>query len=53
MTAILTLCCRHGGAFKCIKTLLRHKLLHHDGGKNDGYRLTPMGYDFLAIKVRV
>ena len=43
-------CHRHGGAFKCIKTLLRHKLLHHDSSKYDGYRLTNMGYDFLAIK---
>jgi RIO kinase 2 len=42
---------KHGGAFKCVKTLLRHKLLHHDGSKYDGYRLTNMGYDFLAIKV--
>ena len=42
---------RHGGAFKCLKTLLRHKLVHHDGTKYDGYRLTNMGYDFLAIKV--
>ncbi|GAX73345.1 hypothetical protein CEUSTIGMA_g798.t1 [Chlamydomonas eustigma] len=41
---------KHGGAFKCLKTLLRHKLVHHDGAKYDGYRLTNMGYDFLAIK---
>ena len=42
---------RHGGAFKCLKMLHRHKLVHHDGSKYDGYRLTNMGYDFLAIKV--
>ncbi|MEW5302812.1 MAG: hypothetical protein WDW36_005558 [Sanguina aurantia] len=41
---------KHGGAFKCLKTLLRHKLVHHDGQHYDGYRLTYMGYDFLAIK---
>jgi len=29
---------KHGGAFKCIKILLRHKLLHHDGSTYDGYR---------------
>jgi RIO-like serine/threonine protein kinase len=29
---------KHGGAFKCIKVLLRHKLLHHDGSTYDGYR---------------
>ena len=27
--------------------------MHHDGTKYDGYRLTNMGYDFLAIKVCV
>ena len=68
---------RHGGAYKNIKTLLRHKLVHHDSSKcivshlqwklqtiicltllmslffslkDDGYRLTNLGYDFLAIK---
>lgn len=25
--------CRHGGAFKNMKTLLRHKLVHHDSSK--------------------
>lgn len=44
---------KHGGAFKCLKTLLRHKLVHHDGQKYDGYRLTNLGYDFLAIKTLV
>ena len=41
---------KHGGTFKCLKTLLRHKLVHHEGKKYDGYRLTSMGYDFLAIR---
>ena len=27
--------------------------LHHDNSKYDGYRLTPLGYDFLAIKAFV
>ncbi|GLC51486.1 hypothetical protein PLESTB_000507700 [Pleodorina starrii] len=44
---------KHGGAFKSIKTLMRHKLLHHDGKHYDGYRLTYMGYDFLAIRALV
>jgi hypothetical protein len=44
---------RHGGAFQCVKTLLRHKLVHHENQKYDGYRLTYMGYDFLAIKTLV
>lgn len=25
--------CRHGGTFKCLKHLLRHKLVHHDNSK--------------------
>lgn len=29
--------------------MLRHKLVHHEAAKYDGYRLTYMGYDFLAI----
>ena len=41
---------KHGGAFKCLRNLLRHKLVHHDGQKYDGYRLTTLGYDFLAIR---
>ena len=30
--------------------MLRHKLVHHEGKKYDGYRLTSLGYDFLAIR---
>eukprot|EP00250_Pteridium_aquilinum_P019186 c24339_g3_i1 orf=351-1811(+) len=41
---------KHGGTYKNVKTLLRHKLVHHDSSKYDGYRLTNLGYDFLAIK---
>ncbi|GAB4825665.1 hypothetical protein Ancab_008539 [Ancistrocladus abbreviatus] len=44
---------RHGGTFKVLKNLLKHKLLHHDSSKYDGYRLTYLGYDFLAIKTLV
>eukprot|EP00793_Prasinoderma_coloniale_P002380 PRCOL_00001861-RA len=44
---------KRGGAFKCMGTLLRHKLLHHESKHYDGYRLTPLGYDFLALKVLV
>lgn len=44
---------KHGGTYKCLKTLLRHKLVHHDASKYDGYRLTTLGYDFLAIRVLV
>ena len=44
---------KHGGTFKVLKVLLRHKLVHHDSSKYDGYRLTTLGYDFLAIKALV
>lgn len=33
--------------------LLKHKLLHHENVKYDGYRLTNLGYDYLAIKTFV
>jgi len=38
---------------RCLRALLRQKLVHHDSTKYDGYRLTPLGYDFLALKVLV
>lgn len=41
---------RHGGTYRHLRTLLRYKLVHHDQNKYDGYRLTYMGYDFLAIR---
>ena len=33
--------------------LLKHKLLHHENVKYDGYRLTNLGYDYLAMKTLV
>ncbi|KAK9674269.1 hypothetical protein RND81_12G222300 [Saponaria officinalis] len=39
----------HGGTHKVLMNLLKHKLLHHDSSEYDGYRLTYLGYDFLAI----
>uniref|UniRef100_I3S596 Serine/threonine-protein kinase RIO2 n=1 Tax=Medicago truncatula TaxID=3880 RepID=I3S596_MEDTR len=44
---------KHGGTYKVLKNLLKHKLLHHDSTKYDGFRLTYLGYDFLAIKTMV
>ncbi|GER34203.1 serine/threonine-protein kinase rio2 [Striga asiatica] len=44
---------KHGGTYKVLKNLLKHKLLHHDSAKYDGFRLTYLGYDFLAIKTLV
>ncbi|OIT27945.1 hypothetical protein A4A49_56414, partial [Nicotiana attenuata] len=43
----------HGGSNKVLKNLLKHKLVHHDASKYDGFRLTYLGYDFLAIKTMV
>ncbi|XP_008448921.1 serine/threonine-protein kinase rio2 [Cucumis melo] len=44
---------KHGGTYKVLKNLLKYKLLHHDSSKYDGFRLTYLGYDFLAIKTLV
>ncbi|EIE18013.1 RIO1-domain-containing protein [Coccomyxa subellipsoidea C-169] len=44
---------KHGGVVRCLKALLRQKLVHHDNSRYDGYRLTPLGYDFLALKALV
>jgi len=41
---------RLGGSVKIMNTLLRHKLLHHEKKHFDGYRLTYLGYDFLALR---
>lgn len=41
---------RHGGAQKLVSNLLRNKLVAHDRKHYDGYRLTYMGYDFLALR---
>ncbi|KAG7628101.1 putative non-specific serine/threonine protein kinase [Arabidopsis thaliana] len=46
-------CLKHGGTYKVLKNLLKYKLLHHDSSKYDGFRLTYLGYDFLAIKTLV
>jgi len=42
--------CRHGGTIRCLKLLLKAKLVHHENVAYDGYRLTYLGYDYLAIK---
>ena len=44
---------RGGGTKKLLAALLKHKLLHHENVKYDGYRLTNLGYDYLAIKTFV
>eukprot|EP01071_Lankesteria_metandrocarpae_P001720 Lankesteria_metandrocarpae@DN1808_c0_g1_i1.p1 len=33
-----------------LSTLLKHKLIAHDGTAYDGYKLTYLGYDFLVLR---
>lgn len=40
-------------AFKIINTLHRNKLIYHESKKYDGYRLTYLGYDYLALRTYV
>lgn len=35
---------------RALSTLHKHKLVFHDGSNYNGYRLTSMGYDYLALK---
>lgn len=41
---------RHGGVEKLLSNLCRHKLLHHESKPYHGYRLTNLGYDYLALR---
>lgn len=41
---------RHGGAYRILSTLLRHKLVAHSNTQYDGYRLSYMGFDILALR---
>ena len=41
--------CRHRGVYQKLCNYLKNKLVHHDASSYDGYRLTTLGYDFLAI----
>ena len=43
----------HGGIVKNCSKLCKYKLLSHDGKKYDGYTLSYMGYDYLALKAMV
>ena len=40
---------RSGGVHKLMGDLLRNSLVHRDRSKYEGYRLTYMGYDYLAL----
>lgn len=41
---------RHGGSSKILSTLLRHKLVAHEAKEYNGYRLSYLGYDILALR---
>lgn len=43
---------RGGGVHRMLRELCKHRLCAYERGKHyDGYRLTNMGYDYLALKV--
>lgn len=44
---------RRTGVSNVLSTLLKHKLLSHDRRVYDGYKLTYLGYDFLALRAFV
>ena len=39
-----------GGATKAIALLHKNKLIYHTNKQYDGYKLTYLGYDYLALK---
>lgn len=41
---------RNGGINKILSLLLRHKLIAHEQLKYNGYRLSYLGYDILALR---
>lgn len=41
---------KHGGTFKILSTLLRYKLVAHANNEYNGYRLSYLGYDILALR---
>lgn len=47
---------KHGGCHKILRELVRYKLVAYDAtqrrksANNEGYRLTNLGYDYLALK---
>lgn len=41
---------RHGGSYRILSTLLRYKLVAHTRKEYDGYRLSYLGYDILALR---
>jgi RIO kinase 2 len=47
---------KHGGCHKVLRELVRYRLVAYDAtarrksSNNEGYRLTNLGYDYLALK---
>ena len=47
---------KHGGCHKILRELVRYRLVAYDAtarrksANNEGYRLTNLGYDYLALK---
>lgn len=44
---------RHGGYMKSLKEVHKHKLVHKETKRYIGYRLTSLGYDYLALRALV
>jgi RIO kinase 2 len=44
---------KHGGTAKSLKEAHKHKLVHREAKRYVGYRLTSLGYDFLALRALV
>lgn len=44
---------KHGGIKRMLNTLCKFKLVHHETRGYDGYKLTSLGYDFLAMRAFV
>ena len=41
---------RHGGVHRILSTLLRYKLIAHANQQYNGYRLSYLGFDILALR---
>lgn len=41
---------KHGGTAKSLKEIHKHKLVHREAKRYVGFRLTSLGYDFLALR---
>lgn len=44
---------RHGGYMRALKHIHKHKLVHKESTRYVGYRLTTLGYDYLALRALV